>query len=326
MEINLRGIKAEAKKEFQTFQTLRPSGVVSLVHDPDNEYDKFCIRVVYETADSLVCLGYIPAKKVGKDYVGSEVQKHIIDNGLTVAMIKDYAYTDTDGETWNHDHVGHLQSVTIDLEVPENDSGKIIGGRYLRVTDFISYFSPYGKSDGLIKWAFEQSDTYEGYREALNKTAEAGTAMHSTIEAALRGEKADGLPAGWDAFVKKYDLDPCYMEKRFYDNDLMVTGQPDFVGFCNGKLMVLDWKSSKKPSLKHAIQLAVYAKNAQWDGKKPEGAMVCCFGAENKQGFSTSTIDAAKIESIYIGMKHVRAAMDACGVWISEDKHYSEGE
>jgi len=131
------------------------------------------------------------------------------------------------------------------------------------------------------------------------------------------------LPEGWANFKNKYEIQVLYMEERFLDNDLMVCGQPDLVCMIrkrvkSGKpenewrMMVLDWKSSKKPSIKHKIQISIYAKNCQWDGQSPDGAMVVCFGAENKQGFSTSTVKKEDIEVTYMGMKHLKKAIDLC--------------
>jgi hypothetical protein len=322
MICKITGIQAEAKKNFETFSKLRPVGAVSLVHDAENEYDPYCIRVIYETDDSLVCLGYIPAEKRDGKYVGSELQKHIIENKITIAAIDSYAYID-DGGVWNEGHRGHLQAVTINIDaIRENDSGRAIGAKYMRVTNFISYFDAYGGGDELIKWAFEQSDSYDGYIEALNKTAEDGTALHDLIERHLRGEKVE-LPDNVKAFFEKYEVDPCYMEERFYDNTLGVTGQPDFVGFVNGELAVVDWKSSKKPSTKHVIQAAIYAKNAQWDGIKPEATYIVAFGSDNKQGFSVKRTKRSKNEEIYGGMQHLKKCMELCGVWVPEDKYWT---
>lgn len=332
MKINIVGIEAQAKKNFETFRKLRPMGEVKLIPDPKNKYDAFCIGVFFKKT----LLGYIPGQKgngiSSAMYVGSEIQKYIIENKILSANVVNYGYID--GDTWNDDHRGHLQSVSIDLETPETDTGRCIGAKYQRVTSFISYFSPYGGGDGLIKWAFEQGTTFEKYQSSLNKLAESGTLMHGAIEGRLGGQEtfvvnevtydvAKHLPTAWAAFCSKYELDPCYMEKRFFDNELRVTGQPDFVGYVNGILSVIDWKSSKKPSMKHEMQVSIYSKNAQWDGEVPQQALIVCFGAENKQGFSVKTVKLEKINEWYVAAKFLRAAMDACNLWINK---YWEGE
>ena len=316
MKFTITGIEAQAKKQCDTFRTLRPVGAVLLKHEPENLYDQFCIGVWY----GKTLLGYIPALKDGGKYVGSELQRKILKDGITTAKIDGYGYID--GENWNDQHKGRLGSVRLDIGIEECFS-PTIGGDYMRVTEFIGYLNPYGKSDGLIKWAYSQGDTYEKYAEALNKTAEAGTALHSYIEAELLGKPPEGdagrFLTAWENFKNKYELDTVWMEQRFYDSTLMVTGQPDWFGYCDGKLMVLDWKSGKKPSLKHKMQLAIYARNCQFDGKEAEGAMVVCFGSENKQGFATSCMTKDQIDTYYEAMKHLRKVVDAVA-YVSRDK------
>ena len=326
MNTKITGIQAQAKKSFETFKTLRPVGAVSLVPDTENKFDPFCVGVYYGD----VRLGYIPGLKQDGKYVGSELQRYIIDNKVTTATVVDYGYID-ENEVFNDDHRGHLQSVNIDIDIPEDKkSGRIAGKKYIRVTDFISYFAPYGGGDQLIKWAYKQSDTFEGYQKALSKLAGDGTAMHTAIERFLStGEESDALPRGWDNFYAKYEIKVIEMEQRFYDNDLDVTGQPDLVALVRKRNTqdqflptVLDWKSKKKASLKERLQLSIYSKNKRVDGKPIEQAACVCFGSETKQGYSVSVYNKQKIESTYQALKHLRKCMDACGVWIAEDKYW----
>lgn len=314
------GILKAAAKNCDTFRTLRPVGAVRLIRDTENAYDPFAIEIWFDD----VRLGYVPGQKVGGVYVGSELQKKIIEDKIYTARITErgYSYTETNGKTWNNEHKGVLGSVELEIGV-EDVASPAIGGDYMRVTEFIGYLNPYGKSDGLLKWAYDQGDTYEKYAEALHKTAEAGTSLHSYIESELMGKPSEGdvgrFSHGWEKFKEKYELETIWMEERFYDSTLMVTGQPDWFGYCNGKLMVLDWKSKKKPSLKEQLQLSIYAENCQFDGLKPEAAMCVCFGSEQKQGFATATYKREKIETTYEAMRHLRKVVDAVA-YVSRDK------
>lgn len=374
MEFTISGIQAAAKKQFETFSSLRPSGVVTLAHDPENAYDPYAVAVLYETETQIVQLGFIPGQKKDGKYIGSEIQRHIIDNEITSLPIVGYSYMD-DGGNFNDEHRGMLGSVTLSLNTGEEEAsgGRVVGGKYQRVTSFISYFDSYGGGDGLIKWAFEQvvmvlktlsaqeivelllkkNSLYDIYKVALAKTADNGTMMHAAIEAVLSGketfacpdglsvaptpdheqtgeyEASEWLPEGWENFIAKYEIDVCYMEQRFFDNRLMVTGQPDLVCYLRKRgsddpflLTVVDWKSSKKPSMKHKIQISIYACNAQWDGAQVDQAMVVAFGAETKQKFSASVVKRSQIESNYQGMVYLRKCMDACGCYITK---YWEG-
>jgi len=113
-----------------------------------------------------------------------------------------------------------------------------------------------------------------------------------------------------------------YGEEMFYDKKLMVTGQPDFVGYINWKgrrvRAVVDWKSSKRPSLKHKIQASIYAMNASLDEQPIEVAMVVAFGASTKQGFSVAVVERDQIESNYLAMEYLSKAMECVGVKADE--------
>ena len=290
---------------------LRPSGVVSFEAEPDNEYDQNAVKVMYKDQH----IGYVPKSELA--------QKTALEYGT--AKIIDYAYWDSDIK-WNENHIGQFQSMTFEIGEVEMDNGRIIGGRYIRCTKFLKYFDPYGGGDGLIRWAFNQGDTFEKYEEALNECAENGTLMHDEIEGYFKtGEFTEGrkyLPEGWDNFVDKYRPEMIYGEERFYDNNLMITGQPDFVGYINWKgkriRAVVDWKSSKKPSMKHKIQASIYSMNCSIDEQPIEGALVVAFGASTKQGFSVGYVSREQIESNYLAMEHIKKAMECVGVYIDE--------
>ena len=290
---------------------LRPSGSVSFEAEPDNEYDANAVKVMYKDQH----IGYVPKSEVA--------QKTALAAGT--ARIVDYAYWDSDIK-WNEHHIGQFQSMTFEIGDVEMDNGRIIGGRYLRCTKFLKYFDPYGGGDGLIRWAFSQGTTFEEYEEALNTCAEDGTLMHDEIEGYFRtGEFTEGrkyLPEGWKNFVEKYEPEFIYGEERFYDNNLMITGQPDFVGYITWKgqriRAVVDWKSSKKPSMKHKIQASIYSMNCAIDEQPIEGALVVAFGADTKQGFSVGFVSREQIESNYQAMEHIKKAMECVNVYVDE--------
>jgi hypothetical protein len=216
--------------------------------------------------------------------------------------------------------------MTYEIDTPFRDDGRILGGRYIRCTTFLKYFDTNGGAEGLIRWAFSQGTTYDQYEEALNECAENGTLMHNEIEQyfknGMRIEERKHMPEGWDNFCEKYEPEFVYGEERFYDNNLMVTGQPDFVGYITykGKRVraVVDWKSSKRPSLKHKIQTSIYAKNCFIDEQPIECAMVVAFGADTLQGYSIGYVDQEQIESNYLAMTHIRKAMECVGIIADE--------
>jgi len=317
MEIKINGISF-ASKAKQEVATMRPEGSVTLVPEPENKYDKYAISV---RKDGLH-IGYIPS---------GYIQNWIVENEISDGIVTGYLYSPDAGNTFNENHDGILYSVTIKFGENLEDCSPVGYAKYMRATSFLKYFDAYGGGDGLIKWAFEQGNTYDEYREHLDGLAEAGTNMHSAIEAFLsEGSRGSELPRGWDAFVKKYDPEPVIMEQRVYDDVLAVCGQFDFLGYITIKgvrvLAIVDWKSSKAPSFTHKLQLALYAKNARWDNQQPTFGLCVAFGADNKQGFSAAGVDHEKLESMYVGLTFVKKAMDAMGVYIQPNKLFIRGE
>ena len=325
MNIQLAGVTFCTDRNPK-LKKLRPCGFVSFEEETDEKvlaHDKNAVRVIYKDDH----IGYVPKSPI--------VQAMCLEK--ETAQITSYAYFDN-AIKWNEKHIGVFQSLTMTLdETQVEDNGRIIGGRYIRCTTFLKAFDPYlSGADGLIKWAFDKSDdgTFEGYKEALNKAAQDGTDMHTAIETwctfytseETTDDMVSNLPRGWVNFVKKYNPEAVWMEERFYDNEIMITGQPDFAGYIDYKgnriPCILDWKSSKRPSKKHEMQISIYAMNSKIDGENPMGAMVVAFGADNKQGYSVKFLSREDIESNYLASKHIKKAMDCVGVYIKE--YYEE--
>ena len=321
MNIQLAGVTFCTDRNPK-LKKLRPCGFVSFEEETDEKvlaHDENAVKAYYKSDH----IGYVPKSPI--------VQKMCLEKGT--AQITSYAYFDN-AIKWNEKHIGVFQSLTMTLdETQVEDNGRIIGGKYIRVTSFLKAFDPYlSGADGLIKWAFDKSidGTFDGYKEALNKVAEDGTKMHEAIENAFRNNLQKGdeeyIPQGLGNFIDKYKPEFVWGEERFFDNDLMVTGQPDFAGYIDYKgnriPCILDWKSSKRPSKKHEMQISIYAMNSMIDNENPTGAMVVAFGSNNQQGYSVKFLSREDIESNYLACKHIKKAMDCVGVYIKE--YYEE--
>lgn len=104
--------------------------------------------------------------------------------------------------------------------------------------------------------------------EPLKNAAHRGTLVHSYIEADLGGYVWEVIPPEikpyWDAFEEV-----CYrytvrstkdkdIERRFYDDKLMITGQADLVLYWPHKTVIFDWKTSYAPSISWPLQAQAY--------------------------------------------------------------------
>ena len=326
MKFNVTGIDALGKKEFKTFSDLRPVGTVKFEHDAESEYDRYSIKVIYND----ICVGYIPAKKENDEYVGSELQKHILDNNIEHGEIVKYAYHhETFG--WNELHKGVLKSITISIGGHEDsETTKIIGGRYLRVTRFIKAFDWFftANENYLIKYAFANCDSYDSYKVHNQKVLDDGTDLHNRIEDYLKGNLESEVPEGFKNWMAKYNPEVISMEQRFWDSELMVTGKYDLLAYIEYKgrkvLTCVDWKSSSKVRDSHKFQLGIYSHNISFDNEKPEMAMCVALGSDNKQGYQAAVVTKEKIESYYYSAKLLRKLIDSLNVWIPEDRYYAD--
>lgn len=297
-------------KSSEEVATCRPSGAVQLVAEPDNKYDSKAIKIMWQG----IHLGYVKR---------GWVQTKLHEDGITVGRVVDYSYCPSGTEDWNREHRGILSSVTIGVDADEPES-KIIGGRYLRVTKLLDMFNWAGEA--IMRWAFNQGDTYEEYAKELDKLAKDGDVMHDAIECYFKhggfDESRVNLPAGWKNFTDKFNPEAIDIEERFYDNELMVTGKPDFFGYINCPktkrrvLAVLDWKSSKSVKPKHRAQVSIYAKNCEYNNDKPECAYVIAFGADTKKGYSEGYVDRDMIEELYGFAQKLRQCYDTVSSWV----------
>lgn len=141
---------------------------------------------------------------------------------------------------------------------------------YPRVTSIISI-----KAKPALYKYYANLGNYEEGERIKQKSAEEGTAVHEAIQAVMIGEE---LPenletkAVVEAFKKftettKIEADPEWIEKRIINNDDRYSGTVDSVVLLNGKLGVLDIKTSQAIYRDYNLQTAAYMTTIQKDLK-----------------------------------------------------------
>ncbi len=237
-----------------------------------------------------------------------------------------YKYTTDGGDTWNDNNEGKLGSVKVGIDCEDEDQfSPAIGQLKPRISSILSYLNPTGNVDGLIHWAFANSidGTFDGYKEALNNTAEAGTDVHKAIENYFNQPTPfpPDVPEGFYNFVKKYNPEVIKMEQRIVDAQLGITGQYDCLAWVDIKgrrvLACIDWKTSKRVSTKHKLQCSFYTKNIHKRGVVRDSdivGMVVAFGVDNKQGYSCSIIEEADWKNNYQVICHLKAMLDLLNI------------
>jgi len=127
--------------------------------------------------------------------------------------------------------------------------------------------------EGLLSWANKLGQEGKDHREVRQQAADAGSLVHSMVENSIHGrEPWDGLPPadekttaqvqqGFDSFkdwsrvmhVQYLETEtPRISEKFAYG------GTPDAIGYVDGKLALLDWKTSNAVYGDYIIQMAAY--------------------------------------------------------------------
>ncbi len=127
---------------------------------------------------------------------------------------------------------------------------------YLRVTKVLYPFSGLDKIDA----------------DVVAHAAERGTKVHQICEGIMQGLGEHGIDdETWgyvESFKKWWEAghDIVLMEQRFWDDELQLTGQVDLILRVDGELMIVDLKTSSKPSKTWQGQGCAYAYLAKKSG------------------------------------------------------------
>ncbi len=129
---------------------------------------------------------------------------------------------------------------------------------YVRVTEVLSPFSGLQHVDS----------------EVLAHAAERGTKVHKICEGIVAGIGEVGVEDETWGYVESFKkwwgtgIDVVAMEQRFWDDELELTGQVDFIIKTDYGLAIVDIKTSSKPSKSWEAQGSAYAFLAKKSGYK----------------------------------------------------------
>ena len=109
---------------------------------------------------------------------------------------------------------------------------------------------------------------YDKVNKYVGKKADDGTLVHEYIEDLLNKGKVE-LPTDTEEHIKKYmqsfiawyeeaDIVPVVQELPLYHKDIPFSGTADLVGYLDGKLVMIDWKTGNEYPTNHQIQLSCY--------------------------------------------------------------------
>ena len=157
-------------------------------------------------------------------------------------------------------------------KLPKTKGKRIDGMRFYEVDGkaFPSITTVLGAipKPGLDAWRKNVGE--EAAKWEMNRAARRGSAVHTLVEQYLKGETPsirDVLPLGMFRLLKPYldQVDNIHcLEQIMYSKKLTIAGQVDCVAEYNGKLSVIDFKTSKKRKTRsqcynYFIQCSAYA-------------------------------------------------------------------
>lgn len=127
--------------------------------------------------------------------------------------------------------------------------------------------------------------------DIVRNAGDRGTKVHNICEGIISGLGEFGIDDETRPYVESFKKwwsqghQVVLMEERFYDHDMLVTGKVDLILMTNDGYVILDLKTSAKPSKTWAVQGSAYAHLAKLSGydiQKIQFLHLSKIGAEPK--------------------------------------------
>lgn len=179
----------------------------------------------------------------------------------------------------------------------------------LRLPSVTTIIGRFKESGALLKWAYNTGRDHgelsgrglpapDSLYAVSKKAADIGTSVHSMVEAFIKGEDPEPIRlvsvdpekalSGFQAFRAWWDqsrMEVIAQEVLLVSEKHRYGGTPDAIGrMHDGRICLLDWKTSNSVYADHLIQLAAYKQ--LWDENHPEqpitgGFHLCRFAKEH---------------------------------------------
>ena len=146
-------------------------------------------------------------------------------------------------------------------EFKEQCGYEIDGFWYPRVTKIVDIKS----KPGLYHF-YAKMQNYAAAQQVTKRSATEGTLIHETVEGILTGQKPV-VPASIEPSIRAFmefilakniHVDPAYVEKRLVHYDERYAGTLDAIALINGRLGILDIKTSQEIYRDYNLQTSAY--------------------------------------------------------------------
>lgn len=159
------------------------------------------------------------------------------------------------------------------------------GGKLPSVTEVLGAFKDPGP---LMHWAWKEGKEGRDYRKSRGSAAAIGNVAHELVEADIlfRQPKIDGYaPEAVEAaqvplqafrqWRREHDCEILHTETKLVSERHQYGGTLDGIGRVDGKLVLADWKTSKRVYAEYVDQVAAYRQLwLECHGELAEGAIL----------------------------------------------------
>lgn len=167
----------------------------------------------------------------------------------------------------------------------------------VRVPSVTTYLGILAKP-ALIHWSWTLGVQGLDYRKVKDEAGDIGTLVHYLILCQLKSEEpdlSDYTPQVVDAasipmekfeeWYKEHELEPRLLETPLVSEYHRFGGTPDFYGMMDGKLTLLDFKTSNAIYSENFHQLAAYERLLEEAGHSVETVAILRLGKSEDEGF-----------------------------------------
>ncbi len=171
-----------------------------------------------------------------------------------------------------------------------------------RVPSVTTYLGILGKH-AIIQWAWECGVQGLDYRKVRDQAGDTGSLVHYMILCDLKKKEPDlteytqnditstSVPMGkYLAWKSEHKVDPILLEQPLVSETYKFGGTPDFYGKVDGKLTLLDFKTSSAIYPENFYQIAAYWHLLEEYEHKLEQGKLLRFGKSSDDGFEERSV------------------------------------
>ena len=176
----------------------------------------------------------------------------------------------------------------------------------------------------LVRWAWRLGTQGVDIEDVRRETASAGTLAHEAIAAELGGPSVDadyytateqdGARAAiiqWRAWRAEHEVQPVLIEQPLVSEQLGYGGTPDVCAYVDGRLEVIDFKTSRRVYDNHVVQLAAYWNLLRENGYEVQALRVLAFPRDGSEWSERVETDIQQPWAIFFHALQIHAAMAA---------------